>query len=99
MRLGKMESEIAVENEILAHKIALNPNKVQAEYFAKAVGTARFAYNWGLDEWACQYDLAKDDIDIPMPNWMDLNARLNYIKATCVQLGGGSRKLNSKPAG
>lgn len=36
---------------ILAHKIRLDPNKVQATYFTKACGVARFAYNWGLAEW------------------------------------------------
>ncbi len=30
---------------IVAHKIALDPNNVQASYFARAAGTARFAYN------------------------------------------------------
>lgn len=35
---------------IVAHKIALDPNNVQATYFAKAAGTARFAYNWALAE-------------------------------------------------
>lgn len=81
MRLGKERPEIAAGNEILAHKIALKPNQAQAEYFAKAVGTARFAYNWGLDEWTCQYALAKDDVGTPMPNWMELNSMLNCIKA------------------
>ena len=33
---------------ILAHKIALNPNNVQATYFCQAVGTVRFAYNQAL---------------------------------------------------
>jgi putative transposase len=28
---------------IIAHKIALDPNNVQATYFAKAAGVARFA--------------------------------------------------------
>ena len=36
---------------ILAHKIALDPNNVQETYFRKAAGTARFAYNWALDQW------------------------------------------------
>jgi putative transposase len=34
-----------------AHKIRLYPNNKQKTYFAKACGTARFAYNWGLAEW------------------------------------------------
>jgi putative transposase len=36
---------------LIAHKIALDPNNVQATYFAQAAGTARFAYNWALTEW------------------------------------------------
>ena len=40
---------------ILAHKIALDPNNVQETYFRKAAGTARFAYNWALDQWQPQY--------------------------------------------
>lgn len=40
---------------ILAHKIALDPNIEQAVYFARACGTARFAWNWALAEWQKQY--------------------------------------------
>jgi putative transposase len=40
---------------LIAHKIALKPNNVQATYFARASGTARFAYNWALAEWGRQY--------------------------------------------
>ncbi len=36
---------------IKAHKIRLNPTPDQAIYFAKAAGTARFVYNWGLAAW------------------------------------------------
>lgn len=35
----------------LAHKIELIPNNKQKTYFLKAIGCARFAYNWGLSEW------------------------------------------------
>lgn len=40
---------------ILAHKIALDPTVEQAIHFARAAGTARFAYNWALGEWQRQY--------------------------------------------
>jgi putative transposase len=33
---------------ILAHKIALDPTPEQGVYFARASGTARFAWNWAL---------------------------------------------------
>lgn len=39
---------------LIAHKIALDPNNVQATYFARAAGTARFAYNGALAEWQRQ---------------------------------------------
>ena len=39
-----------------AHKIRLYPNKKEATYFAKACGTARFAYNWALAEWKRRYE-------------------------------------------
>lgn len=40
---------------LLAHKIALSPNAAQRLYFARAAGTARFAWNWALAEWQRQY--------------------------------------------
>jgi len=36
---------------ILAHKIRLVPTVEQEVYFARACGTARFAYNWALAQW------------------------------------------------
>lgn len=33
-----------------AHKIKLNPNKAQEQYFAQACGVVRHAYNWALAE-------------------------------------------------
>jgi putative transposase len=38
-----------------AHKIELKPNQTQAHYFARACGTARFAWNWALDQWCQQF--------------------------------------------
>jgi len=40
---------------LIAHQIALDPGNVQATYFVRAAGTARFAYNWALAEWQKQY--------------------------------------------
>jgi putative transposase len=42
-------------NLLVAHKIALDPNAEQHNCFARAAGTARFAYNWALNEWKRQY--------------------------------------------
>jgi len=41
---------------ILAHSIALDPNRRQSEYFARAAGTARFAYNNALAMWNAAYE-------------------------------------------
>ena len=34
-----------------SHRIRLNPLNSQEDYFNRASGTARFAYNWGLARW------------------------------------------------
>jgi putative transposase len=65
---------------IVAHKIALDPNNVQASYFAKAAGTARFAYNWALAEWQRQYEAWKQDNSLPKPSQAALRRQLNAIK-------------------
>ena len=65
---------------IVAHKIALDPNNVQATYFAKAAGTARFAYNWALAEWQRQYEAWKQDNSLPKPSQFSLRRQLNAIK-------------------
>ena len=42
---------------IVAHCIALDPNDYQTNYFARAAGTARKAWNWALAEWKRQYEI------------------------------------------
>lgn len=59
---------------IIAHRIALDPNKKQATYFAKASGTARFTYNWALNEWNSEYMAGGK------PSWTSLSRKLNSIK-------------------
>jgi putative transposase len=59
---------------ILVHRIALDPNNEQRTYFARACGTARFAYNWALSEWEKAY-AAGDKL-----NEADLRKLLNSIK-------------------
>jgi len=59
---------------LLAHKIALDPNKAQRDYFARASGTARFAYNWALAEWQAQYKAGGK------PSDASLRRQLNAIK-------------------
>lgn len=65
---------------LTAHKIALDPNNAQATYFARAAGTARFAYNWALAEWQRQYAAHKEDPSRPKPSQLALRRQLNAIK-------------------
>jgi putative transposase len=59
---------------ILSHQIKLNPNKAQAEYFAKGCGIARFTWNWGLAEWKKQYEAGLK------PSGLGLKKEFNAIK-------------------
>ncbi len=65
---------------LIAHRIALDPNNVQATYLARAAGTARFAYNWALAEWKRQYEAWKQDNSLPKPSQAALRRQLNAIK-------------------
>jgi putative transposase len=56
------------------HKIRLDPTAAQADYFARACGTARFAYNWALAEWKRQYEAGEK------PSSGALRRQLNSIK-------------------
>ena len=66
---------------LIAHKIALDLNNVQATYMARAAGTARFAYNWALAEWQRQYAAHRADPSLPQPSQEALRRQLNAIKA------------------
>ena len=65
---------------LIAHRIALDPNKVQATYLARAAGVARFAYNWALSEWQRQYAVRQGDPTLPAPSQFALRRQLNAIK-------------------
>jgi putative transposase len=65
---------------LIAHKIALDPNNVQATHFKKACGVARFAYNWALAEWKRQYETHKADPSLPKPSEAALRRQLNALK-------------------
>ena len=65
---------------LIAHRIALDPNNVQATYLARAAGVARFAYNWALSEWQRQYAAHKADPALPVPTQLALRRQLNAIK-------------------
>lgn len=59
---------------IKAHKIRLHPTPEQATYFAKAAGTARFVWNWGLAEWNRQYEAGEK------PTAFKLKKQFNAIR-------------------
>ncbi len=58
----------------LTHKIALCPTPEQADYFARACGTARRVWNWALGEWNKPYAAGQK------PNAMALKKQFNAIK-------------------
>jgi putative transposase len=59
---------------LLAHRIRLDPSAAQRDYFARAAGTARRVWNWGLAEWLRQRDAGGK------PNAMALKKQFNAIK-------------------
>jgi putative transposase len=64
----------------VAHRIRLDPNNVQATYLARAAGTARFAYNWALNEWQKQFEASEADATLAKPSEAALRRLLNSIK-------------------
>lgn len=62
----------------------LRPNQSQAEYFARAAGIARFAYNWALTEWKRQavawWESGKQT---EFPNTLSLQKQFNSVKREC----------------
>jgi putative transposase len=79
---------------ILAHKIALDPAPEQAVYFARAAGTARFAWNWALGRWQEEYALWKEYQCGPKPSEAFLRRELNALKedAFPVDAGGDEKR-------
>jgi len=65
---------------LMAHRIRLGLNDMQRSYLARAVGVARFAYNWALTEWGIQYAACKADPTLPRPSEAVLRRQLNAIK-------------------
>lgn len=62
------------------HKVRLCPNDAQASHLMRACGTARFAYNWGLDRWNTQYETHVRDASVPKPNILAIKRELNAVK-------------------
>lgn len=63
----------------IAFKTQLLANNAQKTYFAQAVGTARFAWNWGVKAWEQQYAAAKLG-QAEKPSGMALKKQFNAIK-------------------
>ena len=61
---------------IRSHVIKLDPTCKQKAQFRQAVGTARFAFNWALNQWRTQY--AAGD----KPSEGNLRKQLNAVKET-----------------
>ena len=77
MAVRHPHQRVAVKGDnilILAHKTRLNPTPEQAEYFRKAVGTVRFAFNWGLARWQELYEAGE------RPSALALKKEFNAIK-------------------
>ena len=60
---------------IRGHSIELKPNNVQANYFARACGVARNAYNWALHEWQRQYALDKAYRDVCLVAGVEIDTK------------------------
>ncbi len=73
---------------IKAHKIRLNPTPEQEDYLRRAVGTRRFIYNWGLDQWQKQYAaynaertaVPEGQRRLKSPSALDLKKQFNAIR-------------------
>ena len=59
---------------ILSHKIRIYPNREQEQFLKKSCGVARFAYNWGLEEWERQYKNGEKT------NHLKLKRQFNSVK-------------------
>ena len=57
-----------------AHKIRIDANKADEQFFMQCIGTARFAYNWAFSQWQDIYRLGGQ------PSEMQLRRNLNHIK-------------------
>ena len=59
-----------------AHQIELIVNEKQELYLKKAVGCARFAFNWALNEWKQEYEAYKKDPSLPKPSQYSIRRKL-----------------------
>jgi len=59
---------------VLSHRIRLDLNNVQASWFNRCAGAARFVYNFGLARWQELYKAGEKT------SWQNINAELNARK-------------------
>ncbi len=82
--MAKAGSRSKSESTVLFHlgfRTKLAVTEAQAQYFARACGTARFAYNWALARWKEQYEQHKKaPALVPLPSETALRRELNRIK-------------------
>ena len=57
------------------HKIRIYPTKEQEVQLYKTAGTARYAYNWALDQWKSQYDAFDKGLSKEKPSAIKLSAK------------------------
>src|SRR5262252_3430752 len=91
---------------LLAHKIALDPNAAQRLYFARAAGTARFAYNWALAAWQKQYKAGGKPSEVSLRRQLNALKREQYpwmfdvtkcdVQEAIIDLGGAFRSFFEK---
>ena len=62
---------------LLSHKIALRINQKQLDYFKRAAGTARFAWNQALATWQATYHAEKKVDSFKLER--DFNAACNLV--------------------
>ena len=76
---------------IVAHRIQLQPNNTQSEYFRRACGVKRFAWNWALHAWDRQFrERSPAIID-------DFGSIVGYEKRTVVDgFGNTIQKCNAQ---
>ena len=67
---------------IKTHKIKLNPNESQRQYFAQAAGTRRFVFNSGLAEWQRQWQAGAKPTALKLKKQFShrLTLRVNALK-------------------
>src|SRR5258708_19994964 len=71
---------------IRTHKIRLTPTSDQANYLARAAGTSRFVFNWGLGQWKRQAEALR---------WRRFESQ-KPLRMSLKQLVHASRALSQK---